>query len=138
MKMIIFASTNDSVQFHEIILDTFLNRKFSMYFDDDNEIDDLDDVEDLLNDEGDFISNGDDGDSEMMGMNLKKTGSDPKKAKIAKKAKKQKPNIKKSQKNNMVDVFALYGNMDQHKRAEILAKYCKCNSGILICTVSFF
>lgn len=41
----------------------------------------------------------------------------------------------KNKKNSICDVFSLYGNMDQHKRAEILANFCKAKSGILICTV---
>lgn len=36
---------------------------------------------------------------------------------------------------NLIDVFALYGNMDQRKRVEILTKYCQSDSGVLICTV---
>lgn len=41
----------------------------------------------------------------------------------------------KNKKNSICDVFSLYGNMDQHKRAEILNNFCKAKSGILICTV---
>jgi len=41
---------------------------------------------------------------------------------------------KKDSPNKICDVFALYGNMDQHKRAEILKKYCKATRGVLICT----
>ena len=29
----------------------------------------------------------------------------------------------------------VYGNMDQHKRTEILSKFCKVSHGVLICTV---
>lgn len=43
---------------------------------------------------------------------------------------------KTSKPNSVCDLFSLYGNMDQHKRAEILAKFCKASRGILICTVS--
>jgi superfamily II DNA/RNA helicase len=39
-----------------------------------------------------------------------------------------------SSKNSVCDLFSLYGNMDQHKRAEILSKFCKVSSGVLICT----
>lgn len=86
--MVIFASTNDSVQFHEEILSTFLNRKFNMYLDDDN----------------------DDEDSEFLNKKNKNSG------------------------NKICELFSLYGNMDQHKRAEILSKFCKATSGVLICT----
>ena len=44
----------------------------------------------------------------------------------------------KNKENKVCDVFALYGNMDQHKRAEILKKFCKATSGVLICTVIKF
>jgi superfamily II DNA/RNA helicase len=91
--MVIFVSTNDSVQFHEEILRTFSNRKFNMYLDD-GLSDDDDDLGERAN-------------------------------------KSNKP----SSKNSLCDFFALYGNMDQHRRAEILAKFCKTKSGILICTV---
>ena len=116
MKMIIFASTNDSVQFHETILMTFLNRKFSMYFDNDNEIDDFDDDVDNYID-GDFISNiENDDDAEMMGLNLKRKSTESqtlkKKAKQSKKTKK--PSIKKNQTSCLVDVFALYGKQHTH------------------------
>ena len=52
--MIIFASTNDSVQFHEIILRVFVNRKFSLYLDENN----LSDVgeEDMDVDDDQFLS----------------------------------------------------------------------------------
>jgi hypothetical protein len=43
---------------------------------------------------------------------------------------------KSSKPNSVCDLFSLYGNMDQHKRAEILAKFCKASRGILVCTVS--
>lgn len=36
--------------------------------------------------------------------------------------------------NKICELFSLYGNMDQHKRAEILSKFCKATSGVLICT----
>jgi superfamily II DNA/RNA helicase len=88
-KLVVFAATNDSVQFHENLLNTFLNRKFNMYLDDDDNYD-----SDL--------------DSSFM---------------------------QKSTKNKICDLFSLYGNMDQHKRADILKQFCKATSGVLICTV---
>lgn len=100
-KMIIFASTNDSVQFHHTILNTFLNRQFNMYLDED---------------EFDYGSDLDDEDETQMG-------------------KKRKLNTnKKSNQNKVCDLFALYGNMDQHERTEILNKFCKATSGVLLCT----
>src|SRR5690606_31828736 len=42
----------------------------------------------------------------------------------------------KNKKNTVCDIFSLYGNMDQHKRTEILAKFCKATSGVLISTVN--
>ena len=101
--MVIFASTNDSVQFHEDVLRTFLNRKFNMYLEDDeNEFDyDMDD-EDYGN----------------------------------RKVKKLKTNLNDNSPNKVCDLFSLYGNMDQHKRTEILSKFCKVSNGVLICTVS--
>ena len=41
---------------------------------------------------------------------------------------------KSEKKNTVCELFSLYGNMDQHKRAEILAKFCKATTGILVCT----
>lgn len=70
-------STNDTVQLHEKLLNTFLNHKFSLYFDEDD----------------------------MPTSNLKK-----------------------------VDVFGLYGNMEQQERVSTLAKFIKCESGVMICT----
>jgi superfamily II DNA/RNA helicase len=97
--MVVFVSTNDSVQFHEEILRTFSNRKFNMYLDDG--LSDDDDDNDL-----------------------------------DKKAKKSTKSF--NSKSNLCDFFALYGNMDQHRRAEILARFCKTKSGVLICTVCIF
>lgn len=99
--MIIFASTNDSVQFHENVLNTFLNRKFNMYLDDDMENENYDDF---------------DSDTEAM-LKSKKSAN------------------KLDKKSNICQTFALFGNMDQHKRAEILSQFCKTASGVLICTV---
>jgi ATP-dependent RNA helicase DDX31/DBP7 len=73
-KLVIFAATNDSVQFHEDILRIFLNRKFNMYLDDEDDLED----------------------SEFLHRKSKNTN------------------------NNICELFSLYGNMDQHKRAEIL------------------
>ena len=102
-KLLIFASTNDSVQFHENVLTTFLNRKFNMYLDGEDEVSDVD-----------------------YGLDYEEEEE---------KAKKTKKNQKTSDtKNAVCDVFSLYGNMDQHKRAEILARFCKATSGVLICT----
>lgn len=144
--MLIFASTNDSVQFHEEILRTFINRKFSLYLDNNNNIDnDIDMIDDNneenLNidrhvvDADDFIAN-EDGDG--FEMNLKKNMH----KKMLSTKTKEKTKVKKSTKKisvdngkNLIDVFALYGNMDQHKRAEILSRYCQSDSGLLICTV---
>jgi len=98
-KMIVFASTNDSVQFHHTVLSTFLNRKFNMYLDED---------------EFDY---GSDDDDEMQAGKKRKLN-----------------NNKKSDQNNVCDLFALYGNMDQHERTEILNKFCKATSGVLLCT----
>ena len=92
-KIVIFAATNDSVQFHENILSTFLNRKFNMYLDDEDNYD-----SDL--------------DSQFM--------------------------KKETTANKVCDLFSLYGNMDQHKRAEILKRFCKAASGVLVCTVGSF
>lgn len=139
--MIIFASTNDSVQFHEIILRVFVNRKFSLYLDENNlsdvEEEDMNvDDDELVSGEGiDLDEANDDDDFEL---NIKKSSAGKKP--LAKGNKKQsKKSTKKSHtdlnKNNLIDVFALYGNMDQHKRAEILSKYCQSDSGLLICTV---
>ena len=36
--------------------------------------------------------------------------------------------------DDVCGLFSLYGNMDQHRRAEILTKFCKAPSGVLICT----
>ena len=88
----IFASTNDSVQFHDKLLGTILNRKFNMYLDD-----------------GDY-------DSDFESTPAKKKSNDTG--------------------NKVCEIFSLYGNMDQHKRTEILGKFCKAKSGVLICTVS--
>ena len=41
-----------------------------------------------------------------------------------------------NKKNPICNLFSLYGNMDQHKRAEILSKFCKASQGVLVCTVS--
>jgi len=102
-KMVIFASTNDSVQFHEDVLRTFLNRKFNMYLEDDeNEFDYGSDMEDYEN----------------------------------RKVKKLRSNSNESTVNKVCDLFSLYGNMDQHKRTEILSKFCKVSHGVLICTVT--
>lgn len=87
-------ATNDTVQFHEEILTTFLNRKFNMY---------LEGGEDMDSDL----------DTDFMNKSVKE---------------------KKKSENKVCDVFSLYGNMDQHKRAEILKKFCKASKGILICT----
>jgi hypothetical protein len=126
--MIIFAATNDSVKFHESILNTFLNRKFNMYLDDDD-----DDEQDFDYEDANFDSNDDSG----MGLNLQTSAQKSaatSKSKLKKKAAKPKATAKSSKKN-LIELFSLYGNMDQHKRAEILAKYCQVQSGILICTV---
>lgn len=110
--MIIFTSTNDSVQFHENVLSTFLNRKFNMYLDEDNEFNGAGD------DEFDFDSDLD--------------------TELAKpKSQAAKSNSISNKKNTVCDLFSLYGNMDQHKRAEILSKFCKAKSGVLVCTVGF-
>ena len=101
-KMVIFAATNDSVQFHEEVLKTFLNRKFNMYLEGD--------------DENDYDYNSDLEDYENRKVKKKVVDTSP---------------------NKVCDLFSLYGNMDQHKRAEILAKFCKVSSGVLICTVSY-
>ena len=79
-KMIIFASTNDSVEFHEIVLRIFLNHKFSLYFDD-----------------------------ELSGNNG--GNSIP------------------------IEVFKLYGNLNQNERTETLNKFRKAQTGVLLCTV---
>ena len=147
--MLIFASTNDSVQFHENILRTFVNRKFSLYLENsgggggsgDGEEIDLDDIDDDF-DEDEFIA---DADGDGFELNLKKNGLKKNKPKVmnkkekkklaAQKKKKKKQTIDDTTGKNLIDVFALYGNMDQHRRAEILAKYCKSDSGLLICTV---
>ena len=73
-KMIIFASTNDSVEFHEIILRIFLNHKFSLYFDDIAET------------------------------------------------------------KNKIEVFKLFGNLNQNERTETLSKFRKAETGVLLCT----
>jgi hypothetical protein len=139
--MIIFASTNDSVQFHEIILRVFVNRKFSLYLDENNlsdvEEEDMNvDDDELVSGEGiDLDEANDDDDFEL---NIKKSSAG-KKPQAKGNKKQSKKSTKKSHtdlnKNNLIDVFALYGNMDQHKRAEILSKYCQSDSGLLICTV---
>lgn len=90
----VFAATNDTVQFHEDILTTFLNRKFNMYLEGGEGMD-----SDL--------------DTDFMNKSVKE---------------------RKHSENKVCDVFSLYGNMDQHRRAEILKKFCKCTRGILICT----
>ncbi|CAF0782079.1 unnamed protein product [Brachionus calyciflorus] len=108
-KMVIFASTNDSVQFHDNILTTFLNRKFNMYLDEEDKVD----YEDI---------NEFDSDIEEELRKTNKTNSS------------QLENSIKNKKNTICDVFSLYGNMDQHKRAEILGQFCKAKSGVLICT----
>jgi superfamily II DNA/RNA helicase len=77
-KMIIFASTNDSVEFHEILLKIFLNHKFNLYFDDE------------------FGNNGS---------------------------------------NSQIEVFKLYGNLNQNERTETLNKFRKAQTGVLLCTV---
>lgn len=140
--MIIFASTNDSVQFHEIILRVFVNRKFSLYLDENNlsdvEEEDMNvDDDELVSGEGiDLDEANDDDDFEL---NIKKSSAAGKKPQAKGNKKQSKKSTKKSHtdlnKNNLIDVFALYGNMDQHKRAEILSKYCQSDSGLLICTV---
>ena len=43
--------------------------------------------------------------------------------------------VDKNKKNTVCDLFSLYGNMDQHKRVEILSKFCKASQGVLVCTV---
>lgn len=103
-KIVIFASTNDSVQFHENVLSTFLNRKFNMYLD---------------NEDG----GGDDSDYDYSDFGL-----DAGQAKT-----KKQPKLTK---NTVCDLFSLYGNMDQHKRVEILSKFCKASQGVLVCTVT--
>jgi hypothetical protein len=118
--MIIFASTNDSVQFHETILNTFLNRKFNMYSDDD----------DFEQTKGEF--NYDDLDDEY-GSDFE--GIDRLKGRNNKKVETTSLETIGKKKNTVCETFALYGNMDQHKRAEILAKFIKATSGVLICTV---
>lgn len=132
--MLVFASTNDSVQFHEAILRTFINRKFSLYLDNDGD-DEVADM-DVGSDIDEFIANEDDDSFEL---NLKKgTTKKPKKLagkKTTKIQKKSAPTLNSG--NNLIDVFALYGNMEQHKRADILSKYCQSDSGILICTVAW-
>jgi superfamily II DNA/RNA helicase len=77
-KMIIFASTNDSVEFHEILLKIFLNHKFNLYFDDE------------------------------FGNNAS---------------------------NSQIEVFKLYGNLNQNERTETLNKFRKAQTGVLLCTV---
>ena len=104
-KLVVFASTNDSVQFHENILSTFLNRKFNMYLEDEFDSDYNDDSDD---------------DVERKKRNSKN------------KALKESSSL-----NKVCDLFSLYGNMDQHKRAEILSKFCKASSGVLVCTVCY-
>jgi superfamily II DNA/RNA helicase len=79
----------------------------------------------------DFITEEDN----EMNFNLKK-GNEKRKVSSNKSNKIKKIGSKSS--NNLIDVFALYGNMDQHKRAEILSKYCQSDSGVLICTVCSF
>ncbi len=81
--MIIFASTNDSVEFHEILLRIFLNHKFNLYFDDE------------------------------FGL----------------------PKSSNNNKNN-VEVFKLYGNLNQNERTDTLNKFRKADAGVLLCTVS--
>jgi superfamily II DNA/RNA helicase len=46
------------------------------------------------------------------------------------------PKKKSSNKNKKrsCELFSLYGNMDQHKRSEILKQFCKATSGVLVCT----
>ena len=51
---------------------------------------------------------------------------------------KKKSTSNENSKNKICDLFSLYGNMDQHKRAEILSKFCKASNGVLICTVNNF
>jgi hypothetical protein len=118
--MIIFASTNDSVQFHEIILSTFLNRKFNMYSDDD----------DFEQTKGEF--NYDDLDDEYGSDD---EGIDRMKSRSNKRVEAGLLDVISKKKNTVCEIFALYGNMDQHKRAEILAKFIKAPSGVLISTV---
>ena len=120
-KVIIFASTNDSVQFHENILSTFLNRKFNMYSDDD-------DYEHTKGGEYNY-DELDEYDSDL--ENMKRMS----KRKISQKAETSSMDLIKNKKNYVCDIFSLYGNMDQHKRTEILAKFCKAKSGVLISTV---
>lgn len=81
-KMIVFASTNDSVEFHEIILRIFLNHKFNLYFDDE-------------------LSGG--------------SGNS----------------------NNQIEVFKLYGNLNQNERTDTLSRFRKAQTGVLLCTVGF-
>lgn len=148
--MLIFAATNDSVQFHEVLLRTFINRKFSLYLDQENDNEeiqadsnDIDSDIEMEADVDDFIP---DEDGDGFELNLKKNSAFKKQGKNGETVKKQQGNkkvMKKKKKSspidnngrNLIDVFALYGNMDQHKRGEILAKYCQSDSGILICTV---
>lgn len=110
--MIIFASTNDSVLFHENVLSTFVNRKFNMYTDDDdigmdNQYDSDPDTDSLFEQHG------------------------------SKKPKEKSVSLDeyRKKKNTVCEIFALYGNMDQHKRAEVLANFCKASSGVMISTV---
>lgn len=77
--MLVFASTNDSVEFHEIILKTFLNHKFNLYFDDE-------------------FGGG---------------------------------------RRNSLEIFKLYGNLNQQERIKTLNEFCKAEMGILVCTVGF-
>lgn len=139
--MIIFASTNDSVQFHDTILSTFLNRKFNMYLDDENEADDMAYDFDDENDQDQFSDMDDD-----LNLNIKKSSdkigeANGKKNQSNKKPKQKQSTTKKIASKtggkNLVDVFSLYGNMDQHKRAEIFAKFHQVTSGLLICTVRY-
>ena len=122
--MIVFASTNDSVQFHETVLTTFLNRKFNMYLDGEDE-NDLEDMSDY--DETDQHNNNDD---EYVDEREPLANKPSRKSKAAARI--------AAKPNRICDLFALYGNMDQHKRAEILAKFCKASSGVLICTVLIY
>jgi hypothetical protein len=133
----VFASTNDSVQFHETILSTFLNRKFNMYSDDDDfDMEKGGDYENFEDDDDDQLGNryedelGEGFDRvKPPRMNSKRAAASGGSASLDAIGKK---------KNTVCDIFSLYGNMDQHKRAEILAKFCKATSGVLICTVILF
>jgi superfamily II DNA/RNA helicase len=127
-KMIVFVSTNDSVQFHENVLSTFLNRKFNMYTDDDDYDSEKIDLNEYMKEY--------DSDLESQIRSITKNNYNKKQPRLNVSTGASTLESIRHKKNIVCEIFSLYGNMDQHKRAEILNKFVKANSGVLISTVS--